>query len=231
MKSLNFKVLAAALILGACSSHTPGPDKQFGYMISDAALGAGTGAAMGFQFGAATGPGAAVGAGFGAVAGAVKGMIQDLEEESLARTAVRTRHEREVAYAQEVLIDHYKRRLELHPTRDIYPADLFFMGDEATLKPEAREIVRQIAALNKKRLPWSRLMIASYAKVRGEKSSYAERLTDKRARAIGDLFVSTGIEPRRIEAKGLAVDAPVLIDPSDDPERYSQAIEFIPLDR
>lgn len=200
-------------------------------MTSEAALGAGSGAIMGLQFGAGTGPGVAVGAGFGAVAGAIQGMIQDLEEENLARLAARTRHEREVAYAQEVLLDHYKRRLELHPTRDIYPADLFFMGDEVKLKPEAREIVRQIAALNKKRLPWSRLMIASYSKVRGENSPYAERLTDQRARAIGDLFVSVGIEPRRIEAKGLAIDAPVLIDPNDDPERYSQAIEFIPLDR
>ena len=225
--TLNFVLVG----LFGCAGPYEGPDKQFAGTMQGAATGAGAGAVTGFQVGAGTGPGALVGAGLGAVAGGIQGIVQDKNEEDLLKLSAGTRKEREKAYVQEVLSEHYKRRLELFPTRDIYPADLFFNGDEAKLKSSAIPLVKEIAQLNKKRLAWSRLAVVSYAKASSPESTFAQKLCERRSREIGDYLVLGGIEPRRIETRVVIMDSPLVLDPTDRPTRYSQAIEIIPLDR
>jgi outer membrane protein OmpA-like peptidoglycan-associated protein len=215
----------------SCAGPTEGPDKQFAGTFGGAASGAGAGAITGFQVGAGTGPGALVGAGLGAVAGTIQGAVNDKNEADLMRLSAEMRAERQKAYVHEVLSDHYKRRLEIHPTRDIYPADLFFDGDSIILKPEGSALVKELARLNKKRVPWSRLIIAAYAKASDSESEFARRLCEKRSREIGDHLVAGGIEPRRIQTRVVLLDQPLVVDPSDDPSRYNQAIEIIPIDR
>lgn len=218
-------------VVSACAPAMPGPDKQFAGTMQGAAVGAGAGAVTGFQFSAGTGPGAAVGAGFGAIAGGIQGAIKDNTEVQMLELAAETREQRQRAWAQEILTDQYKRRLELHPTREIYPADLFFSGDEAKLRRGADSLVKELARMNKGRVPWTRLVVASYAKAAGGKSAYARALSERRARELVNQFVHAGLEPRRLVARGVVIDAPILIDPDDDPLRYSQAVEIIALDR
>lgn len=218
-------------LIGCVSEKTAGPDKQFSGELGGALTGAGAGAVTGFQIGAGTGPGAAVGAGFGAVAGGIHGMLRDQTEENMVRLANATREERGRAIAQEILADHYRRRLEIHPGRDIYPADLFFQGDEVTIRPCSRMIVKELAKLNRDRMAWSRLQIAVYTKARDKDSQYASYLSRRRAIELGNELVNSGIESRRIETKAVVVDEPILIDPEDDPTRYSQAVELITVDR
>lgn len=234
MKSKKFNIsiiIFLACIFQACAGPYHGPDKQFSDGLQGAATGAGTGAVVGLHVGAGTGPGALVGAGLGAIAGSIKGFTKDQAEENLLALAAATSQEREVSYAQEVLTQHYKRRLELHPTRDIFPAELFFSGDDVKLRPSAGAIVKELVRLNKHRLSWSRLAIVSYVKSKDKESDYAKHLTLERARNLGDLFTRYGLEPRRIVARGVITKAPVLIDPHDSPFRYAQAIELVPLDR
>jgi outer membrane protein OmpA-like peptidoglycan-associated protein len=226
----SFAVVCMCLMCG-CAGPQVGPDKQFVGTVEGAATGAGAGAVTGFQLSAGAGPGAAVGAGLGAVVGGIQGIIQDMQEEDMLRIAAETRQEREKAYVHEVLADHYKRRLELHPSRDIYPADLFFNGDEGKVKRSAVPLLKEIARLNKRRLPWSRLVIAAYAKSADSESEYGQTLCQLRARAIGDYLVANGIEPRRVQTRAVLLTEPLLIDPADSPTRYNQAIEIIPLDR
>jgi len=229
-----FSVLGAVAVVAvfsACAPATPGPDKQFAGTLEGAALGAGSGAITGFHVAAASGPGAAIGAGFGAVVGGIQGLIADQEEEAMLALAAANRGERSRAQVHEILSEHYQRRLELHPTRDIYPADIFFDGDEVELKPEAIALVDEIARLNKRRLPWSRLVVASYAKSSSADSEFGRHLTERRSRAIGDQLVRAGIEPRRIVTRPVLVEEPILIDPHDKISRYNQAIEIIPVDR
>ena len=226
-------LIALALCLAGCSSVPhPGPDKQGAGMLSGAAVGAGAGAVTGFQVSAGTGPGAFVGAGMGAVAGGLQGLADDMAEENMLKVAAQTRQERERALVHETLEDHYRRRMQLHPTRDIYPADLFFFGDETKLRSSAVPLIEEIARLNKQRLPWSRLEVIAYNRSNdGEKSYFARHLAEQRSRKLAAQFVRAGIEPRRIEARGVIVDAPLLIDPADRADRYNQAIEIVPLDR
>ena len=226
-----FSVLLALTMLIACAAPVSGPDKQFAGMMQGAAVGAGAGAVTGAQVAAATGPGVAVGAGFGAVVGGVKGYLADLDEDRLMRLAGEMRHERQRAIAHEILQDHYAKRLEVHPTRDIYPADLFFFGDESKLRQCGRILVREMARMNKERIPSSRLAVVAYNMSKNQDVRYGRELAERRARAITNELIKSGIEPRRVEARAVIIDEPLVLDPNDHPDRYRQAIELLPLDR
>ena len=246
-KDLLNVIIACGLsaFLSACASDgesindpRPGPDKQGLGMMTGAASGAGAGAIAGFQMAAGSGPGAVVGAGFGAVAGSIRGMAQDSTEDQVMALTNETQAERERAVAHEILEDQYKRRMALHPTRDIFPADLFFAADSAKLRPGAEALIDELARINSRRLPYSRLVIAVYTKARevspsGEpqKSEFARYISETRAREIVNHLITAGLEPPRLEAKGIIVAAPIVIDPHDDPLRFAQAVEIIAVDR
>lgn len=209
----------------------PGPDKQFVGTMSGAASGAGAGAVIGAQLTASTGPGAVLGAGFGALFGMLSGLGVDMLEEDELRRQRELATLREKAWIQEVLAEHYQRRMELHPSRDIYPADWFFKGDSVELRPEAEALVHEIGKLSEERMPWSRLLVAAYVSSADPESSYSQHLSEKRAQAIALTLIRAGIEPRRVVTQGIPINQPILIDPDDHSERYRQAIEIIPLDR
>lgn len=208
----------------------PGPDKQSVGTLSGAAMGAGAGAIIGTEVTAATGPGAVIGAGFGGIFGMLSGLGVDLIEEDQLRREDEKRRLYEIAWAQEMLSEHYARRLELHPNRDIFPADWFFEGDSTKLRPGADLLVYAIADMTRRRMPWSRMLVAAYSTSTDPASTYAKYVTEKRAEAIALRFIDSGVEPRRVLTQAVTLPDPVLIDPDDSAGRYRQAIEFIPID-
>lgn len=228
-------LIAATLLaaLTACSgSPQPGPDKVIEGTFGGALVGAGAGAVTGAQISSAVGPGgAAIGAGFGAALGSIQGFFRDRQDEKMLELAARTQQAREVAYAQEVLTEHFKRRAELYPTRDIFPADIFFESDTVVLKRDAYPVVREIVRLNKDRMPWSRLIVTSYIKSADPESKYATHLAEERARNLSDAMIRMGIEPRRLTARGVLVTHDVVQDPADRRARYAQVIELSAADR
>lgn len=223
-------ILILTAVLSACSPRL-GSDKRGGGMVQGALTGAGSGALYGIQIGVPTVQGAVAGAGIGAVTGAVKGAAGDALEQEQIKTEKMLLYERERTIAQGVISQHYERRLELHPTRDIFPADLFFEGDSVHLSDRGYAVVKELAKLNKYRLPWSRLVVAAYSKAEDPKSEYARYLSENRSRQLVNAFVGAGVEPRRLEARAVIIDDTMVLDPKDDPLRYNQAVEIIPLDR
>jgi outer membrane protein OmpA-like peptidoglycan-associated protein len=224
-------VLSSAFMLGCSRQPVEGPDKLFSGQAIGALEGAGAGAVAGAQVGASAGPAAAVGAGFGAVVGAIHGAVTDSNEQAALKTQAALQDEQKRAAAQQALSEHYKRRIALHPSRDIFPADLFFSGDSVQMCESGIGIVRELAKMNEFRLPYSRLVVAVYAKSVSPESEYAQYITERRAKEFANQLVRAGVEPRRIQTRSVVVDAPVLLDPLDNPTRYNQAIEIIPLDR
>ncbi|HQH28088.1 MAG TPA: OmpA family protein, partial [Oligoflexia bacterium] len=220
--------------LPACSPFSsrpaPGPDKQSEGTLFGAASGAGAGVITAAQVGAATGPAAWIGAGLGGIFGLFSGLGTDLLEEDQIRRERETQCMRQTTWAQNKLAEHYARRLELHPSRDIFPADWFFAPDSAQFQPGAELLVQMLAELTQRRMPWSRIMIAAYNTASDPESAYAKHVTKKRAEAIAVAFISSGFEPRRVLAQGVVVPEPILVDPDDNPGRYRQAIELIPVD-
>jgi len=232
-KAAHIIVLAGLIICAAsgCSSNAvEGPDKQFAGTGIGAMEGAGAGAITGAQLSAGAGPGVAVGAGFGAVVGLIQGAMADSSETIDRKIAGELKREKKRSFAQEVLAEHYKRRMAIHPARDIFPADIFFSGDSVKMCSTGVSVVEEIARMNEFRLPYSRLVIASYAKAVGP-STYADHLTEERAKEFVNQLVRAGIEPRRLETRVVVTDAPIVIDPFDNPTRYNQAIEIIAIDR
>jgi outer membrane protein OmpA-like peptidoglycan-associated protein len=162
----------------------------------------------------------------------IHGVVKDQHEEVEIDNARKLRDATHRTAAQEALSDHYNRRMALHPARDIYPADLFFSGDSAKMCPKGVGIVREIARLNRYRLPYSRLVVAAYAKsVGAPDTSYVQHLTDRRSREFVNQLIQAGLEPRRLETRSVIMEGPLVLDPKDDPTRYNQAIEIIPIDR
>jgi outer membrane protein OmpA-like peptidoglycan-associated protein len=230
---LKVALITAIGVTAACSRQpVHGPDKAFSSTAVGALEGAGAGAVMGFQMSAATGPGAAIGAGFGAAAGMIHGVVKDGFEDTQIETAAKLRDAVRRTEAQEALADHYRRRMALHPARDIYPADLFFSGDSAKMCSRGISMIHEVARLNEYRLPYSRLVVAAYAKSTGSAdTTYVQHLTDRRSREVVNQLIQAGIEPRRLETRSVIIEGPLVIDPQDDPTRYNQAIEIIPIDR
>ncbi|MCB0358465.1 MAG: hypothetical protein KDD44_02485 [Bdellovibrionales bacterium] len=208
----------------------PGPDKQAAGTIYGASLGAGAGAVTGAQLGSNLGPGAWIGAGLGGAYGMMSGLGVDLLEEDQLRREEEAARAEELLWVQHILAEHYERRLELHPNRDIYPADLFFRADEVTLTESSALLAREIARLTKRRMPWSRIVVAAYVTARDRDSDYASYLTQRRAEELAREFVRAGLEARRIAAQSVVLSEPILVDPYDRPDRYRQAIEIIALD-
>jgi outer membrane protein OmpA-like peptidoglycan-associated protein len=199
--------------------------------VSGAVLGAGSGAITGFQLGSGSGPGAAVGAGLGALAGGIRGVVHDRNVTNLEKGEEELEREKLRAQAQSAIADLMSYRLSSHPSREIYPADLFFAEDSSKLKPLGKALVSEIYLINKNRLPWSRLGVVSYVKSTNKKSSYSNHLAEKRALAIANELVRSGIEPRRVIASGVVGKDFLIKDANLSQGRYGQAIEIVPLDR
>jgi outer membrane protein OmpA-like peptidoglycan-associated protein len=224
------------VVSGTSCGYRAGPDKQGGGTLQGVATGAVSGGITGAQIATTTGPGIWIGAGLGAVAGAAQGMAADSMEQDQRRLGREIYQEAEISKAHQILAEHYERRLRVHPTRDIYPADYFFNTDERSLNEVSKALVEELARLNKDRLAWSRLRIINYIKSNEIGSSstvnaYATQLALDRSKAIMNEFVANGVEPRRIEALAMIVDRPLVLDPEDSLGRFNQAVEIIPIDR
>ena len=234
------KVNLSLLLLFVCLSISctpftakpvPGRDKQAVGTWSGAAAGAGAGAVTGAQLGAAAGPGAWIGAGLGGIFGLFSGLGQDAVEHDILLREDEARELRKKSWVQEVLAEHYARRLQLHPNRDIYPADWFFDSDEIRVKREGEILLEAIAEQTKSRMPWSRIVIAVYNTSSAPTNSYTEYLTTRRAEEIALRFIEAGVEARRVLSQATTTTEPILIDPEDSINRYNQAVEIIALDR
>lgn len=212
------------------SEPIPGPDKQASGTMIGGALGATSGAVIGKQF-AEMAEGAWIGAAFGAAHGLLSGIGIDLLEEEEIRLIEETEKLRRKAWAEYMLSQHYARRLELHPNRDIFPADWFFEGDSAKLTLPAEVLIQEIGILTGRRAPSSRIVVSAYVTSKNKDSEYAKYLTTKRAEAIANEMVRAGVEPRRLLAQGAILTEPVLVDPRDRPNRYLQAIEITAIDQ
>ena len=225
-------LLLVGYVLSGCTANAPvaGPDKQAGGTIEGAITGAGAGAVTGFQISAATGPGAALGAGFGAVLGGVRGAVLDGEEERSLAIAAEAERERERIGAQRVLSGNLERRLNLHAGRDIYPADVFFGSGSVDLCPAGEALVTELARMLQDRLSWSRLSVVAYTVSRDKRSVYGNHLSQGRAITIVNELIRRGLEPRRLVASAKVVKNPILIDSTDHPARFSEAIEIVLLD-
>ena len=226
-------VYCCFLVLGCTpfsAQPVPGPDKQASGILFGTGAGAGAGIVTAVQLGVATGPGAWIGAGMGGLFGMFSGLGVDMVEEDQITQMEETKRLEEKNWAQARLAEHYMKRLDLHPNRDIFPADWFFLPDSAEFHPGGEILVQMLAEMTQQRMPWSRIVITAYNTSNDPKSAYAAYITRKRAEAIAFNLIHCGLEPRRILTDAKVTNQPLVVDPNDNSGRYRQAIELVPLD-
>jgi outer membrane protein OmpA-like peptidoglycan-associated protein len=161
----------------------------------------------------------------------VRGAVQDAQEEEELRLARAIEQAEQRSAAQHLIAEYYNKRIQWHPARDLFPADVFFEEDKVVLSDSGKAIVDELGIMNKERFPWSRFGVVVYVKSNRKDSTYATYIAEHRALEIVNRLIRAGLEPRRVEAHGKIVSEEVFRDPDEVGQRYAQAVEFIPLDK
>ena len=104
------------------------------------------------------------------------------------------------------------------------PQDVFFSFDSATLHPEAREIIRVIAT-DAQNID-AEIQVNGYTDTAGDRS-YNEMLSQARADAVAGELERSGIDPRRIAARGLGESNLRIATPDGVREPQNRRVEII----
>jgi OOP family OmpA-OmpF porin len=104
-----------------------------------------------------------------------------------------------------------------------------FDFDKATLKPEAKVVLNEAAALLNKH---ERVVVevAGHTDSIGSEA-YNQGLSERRANAVQDYLVSKGVRASRLTAKGYGESMPVASNDTDEGRAENRRVELIVLDR
>jgi OOP family OmpA-OmpF porin len=104
-----------------------------------------------------------------------------------------------------------------------------FDFDKATLKPEAKAILNEAAALLKKH---ERVVVevAGHTDSKGSEV-YNQGLSERRANAVRDYLTSKGVKASRLTAKGYGESRPVASNDTDAGRAENRRVELVILDR
>lgn len=87
------------------------------------------------------------------------------------------------------------------------PQDILFDTDSATLRGDLRADLQAIAA-NLQRYPDSVIIVTGHTDSTGT-AGYNQRLSERRADAVGSILITSGVPARRIQARGAGQTMPI----------------------
>ncbi len=194
MKRILPLFLGAALLAGCTTDPYTGEEKPSNTLIGGlggAAAGAAAGAIGGAIAGDA-GKGAAIGAAVGGIAGLGIGAYMDRQEsilrEKLAGTGVR------------IVRDGDDIRL-------IMPNDITFATDQATVRPQFYRTLNAVATVLNG-FPETQVIVTGHTDSTGS-AAYNQRLSERRAMAVVQYLTAQGVNPARLEGRGMGETAPI----------------------
>jgi outer membrane protein OmpA-like peptidoglycan-associated protein len=194
---MNRKVLilcaGLAFALSACA--TPMTNTEKG-TAAGVGIGAATGALLGQAIGGNTGAtllGAAAGAVVGGVAGNMIGGYMDKQERELQQS---------VAGREGTTVQRQQNNLSI-----TMKSDVLFDTGSSSIKPGGYDEIARIAdVLN--RYPQTRVTIEGHTDSTGSETGNM-RLSEERAKAVGDVLAARGVDPGRVTTVGLGESRPV----------------------
>ncbi len=175
-----------------------------------AIVGAGAGAVVGGAIGKATGNtarGAILGAIVGGTAGAIIGQRMDRQAAEMRKELPDARIER---IGEGILVT--------------FEAGILFDFDSATLRPEAREKLRRLAASLKK-YPETEVLIVGHTDSIGPEA-YNQRLSERRAEAAAAFLMQQGIRPSRIRTMGKGETEPIASNATEEGRQLNRRVEI-----
>ncbi|MDR5874391.1 OmpA family protein [Halomonas sp. CUBES01] len=206
--------LVAAMLVAGCASSSPygGGETQ----RSSTATGTGIGAAVGAVAGALSGDGsssrrdrAVIGAAVGAAAGAGIGAYMDRQEKQL----------RENLQGSRIEVDRRGDDIVLN-----MPSSVTFGFDSAELTSEARSALNEVANVVSQYTD-TRVNIAGHTDSTGD-DAYNQRLSERRAQAVGSYLGQNGVSPARLNTRGYGESQPVASNNTEAGRSQNRRVEI-----
>ena len=197
MKSLTISLLSASLIFSSCSSIKENKKTAAGAGIGTA-VGAGVGAILG------KGKGAVLGGVIGAGIGGYAGSRMDKQAKELEKIA-------ETKRTDTGLITKLK-------------SDITFDTGKATLKPQAKENLQEMAEIMKK-YPENVLTIKGYTDDTGT-ANVNQKLSEQRAAVVKKALVTDGLPDNVISAIGFGPTQPIASNSSASGRSQNRRVEI-----
>lgn len=209
MKKIIICVLAASslLMMTACTSmSTTGKGTLIG-TGGGAALGAALGALIGKDAKAA-GIGAAIGTAVGAGTGAAIGKVMQNKQEKLAREL-----------AEQAAVETVTDANGLTAIKVTFDADMTFPKNSSTLNANAQAAVKKFAAnVTTSDLVNTEIRIKGHTDSSGG-DKINQPLSEKRAKAVGDILRANGVSASRVSELGMASSEPITGNAADAANR------------
>lgn len=202
MKAIVLGLTLMAALVAGCASNDENKNMKKGAGIG-AGAGAVIGAVVGNQFGDAT-KGAVIGGLLGGGVGAHMGNRMDKQAKELAAVA-------ETKRTEEGIVTKLK-------------SDILFDTGKATLKPQAKANLSEMAGIMKK-YPENVLTINGYTDNTGG-SKVNESLSTKRAEVVRQALVESGLPASTIKAQGWGPAKPVASNDSADGRQKNRRVEI-----
>jgi outer membrane protein OmpA-like peptidoglycan-associated protein len=105
---------------------------------------------------------------------------------------------------------------------------IMFEGKGAKLSKKSANVLGQVAATMRANRDFKRVRVTVHVHPRG---SGDQDLSEKRAKAVREWLVSWGIEPERLEARGLGSKRPLVPKKQKGAEQLNDRVEFILLEK
>jgi outer membrane protein OmpA-like peptidoglycan-associated protein len=210
-------VLLVALVgvLAGCAQPLSTREKG---VLTGGALGAATGAIIGSATGS-PGAGAAIGGAIGAVGGGLVGdQLQKQEEVTKEHERQLEQQRQELARNRELLEELKRRNLEARETERgvvVNLPDVLFEFDKASLTPDARMKIRNIAEVLNSQAQGRQVAVEGHTDSIGSEV-YNQRLSERRAEAVAIGLESAGVSNRRIATRGFGERYPLAPNSNSD---------------
>ncbi|PZO78400.1 MAG: cell envelope biogenesis protein OmpA [Mesorhizobium amorphae] len=213
MKSLRIgAALAAALMLGACTTDPYTGQQKVSNTAGGAALGAGLGALAGLAVGGSSNAqrnAVLIGAGIGALAGGAVGNYMDQQESEL----------RAQLQGTGVSVTRVGDQIVLN-----MPSNITFATDQDTVKSSFYPTLNSVGLVLKK---FNRTTVDVYGHTDSQGSSgYNYDLSQRRALSVADYLSGQGIDSRRFAVTGFGKDRPIASNATSDGRAQNRRVEI-----
>ena len=105
---------------------------------------------------------------------------------------------------------------------------IVFVGTTSKLKPASNKVLAQVGATLRAERGVKRVRVTVHVHPRGPGD---EALSEKRAEEIRKWLIQWGVEPERVEAKGIGSKRPLVAKSKKGAEEINDRVEFIILER
>jgi outer membrane protein OmpA-like peptidoglycan-associated protein len=210
-KTISTLFIALTFMLTACTAPMSNTEKG---TAAGVGIGAATGALLGQATGRNTGStllGAGAGAAVGGIAGNMIGGYMDKQERDFQQL---------IAGRDGTTVQRLQNNLNITMKSDV----LFDTGSSLIRPGGYDEIARIAEILN--RYPQTRVTIEGHTDSAGSES-YNMKLSEERARAVGEALVARGVDPGRVTAVGLGESRPIASNTTESGKQLNRRVSLL----